>query len=97
MADNLTVDSRAGEATSSPDEVTIVSDSDSSNFVSGRLPRRVPLFIPRGQAYYWTREWQEDEARALEELERGEGVLFHDPTEAARWLLSPEDDESHTG
>ncbi len=56
-----------------------------------RMPRRIPLSVPRNQLYYWTREWQEDEAKALEELERGEGVIFYDPKEAARWLRSPED------
>lgn len=49
---------------------------------------RMPLFIPRSQAYYWTREWQEGEAEALAELERGEGVVFEDPKEAVRWLNS---------
>lgn len=95
MTEALTVNTDATGVLSSPDGVR-VSRSGSSRLVLERLPRRVPLFIPREQAYYWTREWQEDEARALEELARGEGVLFHDPTEAARWLLSPEDDEPHT-
>lgn len=63
--------------------------------VQPRYPRRrIPFTVPRGQLYYWTREWREDEEKALEELERGEGVVFYNPKEAARWLMSLEDDES---
>jgi hypothetical protein len=45
------------------------------------------LSVPRSQLYYWTRRWQEDEAEAVAELERGEGVGFDDPRDAIRWLL----------
>jgi hypothetical protein len=61
-----------------------------SRSTSPHLPRCVPFFIPREQAYYWTSEWQEDEAKALEELERGEGMIFYNPAEAVRWLRSSE-------
>ncbi len=62
-----------------------------SAFANQAPPKGMPLFIPKDQAYYWTREWQEGEAEALAELERGEGVVFEDPKEAVRWLNS--DDE----
>ena len=66
-------------------------DSPSQSSTPEPRPRRVPLFVPRREAYYWTREWQDDEAEALKELERGEGRVFDDPKEAVRWLRSPED------
>jgi hypothetical protein len=44
--------------------------------------------VPRSQLYYWTRRWQEDEAAAVAELERGEGRRFDNPREAIRWLLA---------
>ncbi len=69
---------------------TVRRDSASRSSAPDYLPRRVPLFIPRGEVYYWTYEWQHDEAEALKELERGEGKVFHDPKEAARWLRNPE-------
>jgi hypothetical protein len=40
------------------------------------------------QAYYWTPGWQADEAVAVAELARGEGVVFEDATAAIRWLTS---------
>lgn len=57
-----------------------------------RLPRHIPFSVPRDQLYYWTREWQEAEAEADEELRRGEARIFDDPEEALRWLDSPEDE-----
>lgn len=47
--------------------------------------------VPRDQMYYWTRSWQENEAAAVAELERGEGRRFTTATDAIRWLLSDED------
>lgn len=38
------------------------------------------------QSYYWTREWQEAEHEAMEELRRGEYVSFSSGADAARWL-----------
>ncbi len=80
------------DATSGKSNIELDVRSESASVPDGERPYRVPLFVPRHQAYYWTREWQEDEAEALEELERGEGITFHDPAEAARWLMSPEDE-----
>ncbi len=62
-----------------------------SRSTSTHLPRRVPFFILRDQAYYWTQEWQEGEAEADAELRRDEARTFDDPEEALRWLDSPED------
>ncbi len=91
MTDNLTVNFGATRAEGSADEVRITSDSGPSIFAPERLPRRVPLFIPRNQAYYWTREWQEGEVEADEELRRGEARAFDNVEDALRWLDSPED------
>ena len=55
-----------------------------------RPPFRVPFFVPRTQAYYWSREWQRGEAEADAELGRGEARAFDDPGEALRWLDDPE-------
>lgn len=70
---------------------TVRRDTASRSSAPDFLPRRTPLFVPHSEAYYWTYEWQHDEAEALKELERGEGRVFDDPKEAARWLRSPED------
>lgn len=49
---------------------------------------RAPVSIPRSQAYYWTERWQTGEARAMEQLRRGEFEEFESGPEAVRWLLS---------
>ena len=49
---------------------------------------RVPLSIPRSQAYYWTARWQVGEARALAQLGRGGYQEFENGLDAVRWLLS---------
>jgi hypothetical protein len=53
--------------------------------------QRPPLFVPRDQLYYWTREWQSGEAEALRELAEGDFFTFHDGTSAAEWLLDDTD------
>ena len=55
------------------------------------IRRRVPLFVSRGQLYYWTREWQAGEAEALQDLEEGRFDTFPDGSSAARSLLDDED------
>jgi hypothetical protein len=65
-------------------------DAPSRSSAPDYMPRHVPFFVPRGEAYYWTREWQRDEQEALKELERGESRVFHDSKEAVRWLRSTE-------
>ena len=53
---------------------------------------RVPIFMPTSQAYYWTRDWQDGEAEALRDIEDGRVRRFASGAEAARWLLSPDED-----
>lgn len=43
------------------------------------------------QAYYWTPEWQTDEAESRRELAAGHGRTFTDARAALAWL--DEDDE----
>jgi hypothetical protein len=66
-------------------------DAPSYGSAPDLMPRHTPFFVPRWEAYYWTREWQRDEAEALKELRRGESRVFFDPKEAVRWLRSEED------
>lgn len=55
-------------------------------------PRRgLPSAIEAGQAYYWSAQWQTDEAESVHELERGEGRCFDSIEDALAWLRSPED------
>lgn len=88
----LTINSSATRAESSPDEVSITSDSGTSNFAPERLPRRVPLFMPRDEAYYWTREWQEGIRRSMADLEAGNYTDFDsdDPDAFMRRFLGDE-------
>ena len=55
--------------------------------------QRTPLFVPRNQAYYWTRQWQNAEAEGLREIAAGKTRQFTSGASAARWLLS-DDGES---
>lgn len=64
--------------------------ADTSSAAPRYLPRSLPFSVPRDQLYYWTREWQESEAEADEEIRRGELRRFSDIDEAMRWLDSPE-------
>ena len=52
------------------------------------VPRRTPLAIGIGQAYYWSAKWQADEQETVDALERGEGRTFASGQDAIRWLLS---------
>jgi len=49
---------------------------ESTSVPSVHSPYRVPFFIPRGQAYYWTREWQEGIRRSMADLEAGNYTDF---------------------
>jgi hypothetical protein len=51
----------------------------------------LPSAIEAGQAYYWSAQWQTDEAESVHELERGEGRCFDSIEDALAWLRSPED------
>jgi hypothetical protein len=57
--------------------------------------RRIPLFIPADQAYYWSNPWQRDVAQSMEALRNGEFVDFDsdDPMDVAKWLLSVDEDD----
>jgi hypothetical protein len=88
MTETLTLRS---DTTIGNGSVDIRPDAASLSAMSPRSSRRVPFFITRDQAYFWSWEWQEGEAEADEELQRGEARVFDDLEEALRWLDSPED------
>ena len=50
--------------------------------------RRLPMFIPADQVYYWSAQWQRDEAESLADLKAGRARTFDDPQDAIRHLLS---------
>jgi hypothetical protein len=52
---------------------------------------RVPLFVPRSQMYYWTKDWQDGEAEALADIAAGRAHLFSSGAAAAEWLSRDED------
>jgi hypothetical protein len=52
---------------------------------------RLPYFVPKGQVYYWTLEWQKGEAEALADLAEGRVRRFASGADAATWLLADED------
>jgi hypothetical protein len=54
----------------------------------GSAQRRVPLFIPPAQAYYWSSQWQRDEAETLANLKAGDYETFDKPSDAIRYLLA---------
>lgn len=64
---------------------------ENASMGAARPRRRIPLFTHSDQLYFWTREWQEAEAAADEEIKRGELRRFSDIDEAIRWLDSPEE------
>jgi hypothetical protein len=49
---------------------------------------RVPFFVPREQAYYWSIAWQTGESEALREIANGDARRFASGAAAAKWLLS---------
>jgi hypothetical protein len=53
--------------------------------------QRIPWSIPRSQAYYWRRSWQDDERETLANLETGDVKRFPSGRDAIRWLLSEDD------
>jgi hypothetical protein len=52
--------------------------------------RRIPLFIPAEEAYYWSSPWQRDVLESIQALRSGDFKDFNsdDPKDVARWLLS---------
>ncbi len=47
----------------------------------------------QGQAYYWTRAWQEEEAANLAELAAGQGRMFHTNEDLMRYPLDADAEE----
>lgn len=66
---------------------------ESTSVPDVRSPYRVPFFIPREQAYYWTREWQEGVQRSMADLEAGNYTDFSpdDPGGITRRFLGETD------
>lgn len=59
------------------------------NSVATHSPlRNVPLFIPADQVYFWSSQWQRDEAESLADLKAGRAKTFSGPQDAIRHLLS---------
>ncbi len=60
------------------------------------LPADVPRLVPREQAYYWTKVWQEGERKSRAEYEAGNYVEFDgsDLDAIRRWLEAPEEEGS---
>lgn len=52
---------------------------------------RPPLFVPRDEVLYWTREWRAGEAESASERERGNLRVFDNGTDLLDWLRKPED------
>jgi len=77
-------------ATTVASNVTRLASGDSAGWsdIPAGASESLPPVISRSQAYYWSVAWQMGEKEALQELARGEGRRFDDPTEAIRWLLS---------
>ncbi len=53
--------------------------------------RVVPLIVPIGQAYYWTRAWQESERQAVRDLGEGNSMTFPDMDAAIAFLFSEDE------
>lgn len=56
--------------------------------MAGPISRRVPLFVPADQVYYWSSEWQRGEAETRANLKAGNSKTFDSPLDAIRHLLS---------
>jgi hypothetical protein len=66
----------------------LVSDLMASVYTAKPAGRQAPLFVPFGQDYFWTTEWQRGEAEALREIANGDVHRFVSGEAAVRWLLS---------
>ena len=71
----------------SADEFTL------QDLCSPRAAGRTPLFVPKGQLYYWTAEWQRGEAEALADLGAGRFRMFSNGADAAAWLLADDNED----
>lgn len=74
---------------------TVMADVDAVYSPSAleRIPRHMPVFVPRDQAYYWSFPWQEDIRESMAALKAGDYEEFDsdDPNDVVRWLLSEEE------
>ena len=50
----------------------------------GEIVIRPVLEIPRGQAWFWSREWQEQIAQSLRDVEKGKVKIFKSVKEAKK-------------
>lgn len=66
---------------------------ESSSVPDAHSPYRVPFFIPREQAYYWTYQWQEDIRKSRADLEAGNYTDFSpdDPGAISRRFMGESD------
>lgn len=76
------------------DMLTLPVEANAFESASPQTHRRVPLFVPRGQLYYWSNVWQAGEGEALSDLASGKHRTFPHGSAAAAWLLSDDDDEA---
>jgi hypothetical protein len=61
----------------------------SANVVTGGAA--VPPVLSRGQAYYWTRTWQDFERASEQALAVGDFAEFDNPADAVHWLLDADE------
>ena len=52
----------------------------------GEIIIRPVIEVPRGQAWFWTKEWQERIARSRKDLEKGNVKVFKSVKEARKRL-----------
>jgi hypothetical protein len=53
--------------------------------------RRPPLFVPRDELIFWTREWRAGEAESAAEREAGNLRTFRSGEDMLAWLRSDDD------
>lgn len=72
---------------SSRSTVLIDTSSTSSNNPLD-APQGMPASVPADQLYFWTEEWQADEARAADDIAAGRVRWFASAGDAIKYLLS---------
>jgi len=79
-----------GSATPALEPSTVVASSRGRS-----VERKVPLFIPAEEAYYWSSTWQQGVEESMQALRQGDFKVFDsdDATDVARWLLSVDEDD----
>jgi AbrB family looped-hinge helix DNA binding protein len=50
----------------------------------GEIVIRPVLEVPRGQAWFWSKEWQEQIAQSMQDIEKGKTKLFKTVKEAKK-------------